>query len=295
MEQIKREPLSPESSLDDSEGDDDTAVSLLVPLPVEVKIEPGLEKDTDNCAIDLSSKVVQEKNTSKVLQQIVKEEPHQFPDPKTNEVDVQLMGAQTLCEVSYGTNEQPEDSNGDSEDENTDSSESSNSKQKAEQTQSEPTNPYECEICKELYPTQKQINVFCVVHKGARPYQCDVCSKTFVLRTNLNFHYRTHSTENLYVCDICNKSFRHQGKLNDHYDVHTGLETFDCPLCDKRFRRTNQLKYHLQNHSRTYECDVCKKRFARKSSLREHCLQHIYFSQKYKASQQLQQQEKQQF
>lgn len=66
---------------------------------------------------------------------------------------------------------------------------------------------FECEICKKLYKTKRDLKLHLMVHSVQRPHRCSQCEKTFLSTSKLKQHLNIHTGSRPYKCDYCPKDF----------------------------------------------------------------------------------------
>lgn len=66
---------------------------------------------------------------------------------------------------------------------------------------------FECEICKKMYKTKRDLKLHSMVHQQQRPHKCSSCEKTFLSTSKLKQHLNIHSGERPYKCHYCPKDF----------------------------------------------------------------------------------------
>jgi hypothetical protein len=66
---------------------------------------------------------------------------------------------------------------------------------------------YLCDVCKEVFRSQKSLGVHEHIHSRQRHNSCDVCQKVIKNLTILQVHKCVHSGESCYSCDMCCISF----------------------------------------------------------------------------------------
>ncbi|KAI5741665.1 hypothetical protein M8J76_015884 [Diaphorina citri] len=136
---------------------------------------------------------------------------------------------------------------------------------------------YECDICKNRFPSSGAMKKHRRKHTGERPYECKECYARFAAKETLNRHMKTHSGVKPHVCEYCEKAFIQASQLKAHMFHHTGENGHTCELCNKTFNRKARLELHMKyihEGADPYQCDICRKTFIRKEDLTRHCLLH---------------------
>ncbi|XP_055640905.1 Krueppel homolog 1 isoform X2 [Toxorhynchites rutilus septentrionalis] len=145
-------------------------------------------------------------------------------------------------------------------------------------TQSTPSDPYQCDVCKKTFAVPARLVRHYRTHTGERPFECEFCHKMFSVKENLQVHRRIHTKERPYKCDICGRAFEHSGKLHRHMRIHTGERPHKCNVCGKTFIQSGQLVIHMRTHTgeKPYKCPVegCGKGFTCSKQLKVHSRTH---------------------
>lgn len=135
-----------------------------------------------------------------------------------------------------------------------------------------PRSPLICNICKEGFPSRKEIQIHKRTHK---PFKCEICPKGFATKSQLKAHNQIHSSVKSYKCDVCDKEFISASNLYTHKFVHAERK-FQCEMCSNTFLRKSDLQKHMFIHSgeKPFKCEYCSLSTAFKSTLIEHVRTH---------------------
>lgn len=86
-------------------------------------------------------------------------------------------------------------------------------------------------------------------HSNIRSFECDVCKKMYKSKRDLRLHRMIHSIQRPHKCPNCEKTFLSTSKLKQHLNIHTGLRPFKCQFCPKDFTNfPNWLKHIRRRH-----------------------------------------------
>uniref|UniRef100_A0A182NM81 C2H2-type domain-containing protein n=1 Tax=Anopheles dirus TaxID=7168 RepID=A0A182NM81_9DIPT len=136
--------------------------------------------------------------------------------------------------------------------------------------------PYGCDICKQTFHSEKQLNAHRPNHETT---ECEQCGKRVQVR-----YIKKHVTDihegarKLYMCDLCGKNYTHRLGLSNHIrQQHHGEDTSEKLQCTYCGRQLNG-KYNLQKHIRClhlepgklYRCDVCAHESPNSIALQNH-------------------------
>lgn len=133
--------------------------------------------------------------------------------------------------------------------------------------------PYECNDCKQMFETPKDLFAHRKLHVSDTLY-CSLCDKNFTTIAGLKYHLNTHTGVKAFSCPFCIKKFTANVNLNAHIRiVHSTLKPHKCEQCAQTFAAINHLKRHItsiHHKERKYICSVCSKSFLQQSHLTQH-------------------------
>lgn len=107
---------------------------------------------------------------------------------------------------------------------------------------------FECEICKKLYKTKRDLKLHLLVHSVQRPHKCSTCEKTFLSTSKLKQHLNVHTGSRPYKCDYCPKDFTNFPNWLKHtrrrhkVDHKTGEKLVVMPNFLKKAKKSNNTK-----------------------------------------------------
>lgn len=86
-------------------------------------------------------------------------------------------------------------------------------------------------------------------HSNVRSFECDVCKKMYKSKRDLRLHRMIHSNQRPHKCSDCEKTFLSTSKLKQHLNIHTGSRPYKCKYCSKDFTNfPNWLKHTRRRH-----------------------------------------------
>lgn len=130
---------------------------------------------------------------------------------------------------------------------------------------------HKCEICKDTFRTQKQLNIHKELH-GENPFPCPDCSLSFKQPLDLALHSKQHSGLRSFKCPLCEFQTPLRPSMKIHVKVHENDFKYNCPLCSKGFMCKSTYLEHVNGHTgiKRYECDICNKKFLYRRYLQVH-------------------------
>ncbi|XP_015585603.1 zinc finger protein 2 homolog isoform X2 [Cephus cinctus] len=166
----------------------------------------------------------------------------------------------------------------------------------------DPTLPYKCHKCLEIFETKsdvrqhnflihsavklenktdmdkKPINLIHFQQRYRRlEFTCDLCQKTFQSSKLLDAHRAGHIGTLKFTCRVCCKEFDNVEDVDMHTKIHLEVvkEEHKCNICKKLFKTDSLLNEHLRGHlSRAHHCPICPKAFINRTTLRIHLKTH---------------------
>lgn len=86
-------------------------------------------------------------------------------------------------------------------------------------------------------------------HTNVRSFECEVCKKMYKTKRDLKLHLMVHSVQRPHKCSSCEKTFLSTSKLKQHLNIHTGSRPYKCDYCPKDFTNfPNWLKHTRRRH-----------------------------------------------
>lgn len=86
-------------------------------------------------------------------------------------------------------------------------------------------------------------------HTNIRSFECEVCKKLYKTKRDLKLHLMVHSVQRPHKCSTCEKTFLSTSKLKQHLNIHTGSRPYKCDYCPKDFTNfPNWLKHTRRRH-----------------------------------------------
>ena len=135
---------------------------------------------------------------------------------------------------------------------------------------------YKCDICDDLFPNYKELNVHIMnVHAGVPYFKCKQCDKAFSKKQHLKEHISSVHKSNqppIYKCDQCDKTYGQKRHLDRHIEsIHRNVR-FNCDKCDKSYSEKESLLRHIRgvHEGIRFQCDQCDKSYIFEYDLRKH-------------------------
>nr|XP_029728375.1 zinc finger protein 470-like [Aedes albopictus] len=154
--------------------------------------------------------------------------------------------------------------------------------------QTDSDNPFECQVCFKLFPSQIRLEQHRLVPYSLT-HKCALCGKLFRSLSILTKHMVSHGqseaksvlrpppTAESVQCEECGKLLQSEHKLTAHMkSAHSQEKPFNCSLCSRRFKWKHMLQNHLRVHTKEkpYTCAYCPRAFTQLADKSRHELTH---------------------
>lgn len=96
---------------------------------------------------------------------------------------------------------------------------------------------------------QSQLLRHNIQHTNVRSFECEICKKMYKTKRDLKLHLMVHAVQRPHKCGTCDKTFLSTSKLKQHLNIHSGNRPFKCNFCPKDFTNfPNWLKHTRRRH-----------------------------------------------